>query len=128
MWDNWEKFNGFQVNPGDSTDFLIPTVTAPAVGGVAEGTLCDYMGIPTKVNSLTFNSLHLRAYNLIWNEWFRDENMQDSVIVPTGDGPDTYSNFSLLRRGKRYDYFTSCLPFPQKGPDVTLPLGTSAPV
>ena len=128
VWDNWEKFNGYQVNPGDSVDYVIPTVTAPAVGGVATGDLADYMGIPTQINSLVFNSLHLRAYNLIWNEWFRDENMQHSVTVSTDNGPDTYSNYVLLRRGKRYDYFTSCLPFPQKGPDVTLPLGTAAPI
>ena len=72
------------------------------------------MGIPPGILNLKFNALHFRAYNLIWNEWFRDENMQDSVPVNLGDGPDTYTDYTLLRRGKRYDYFTSCLPFPQK--------------
>ena len=126
VWENWEKFNGYQVDPGDSTSFLVPTITSPAMGGVAEGSLGDYMGVPTKVNSLEYNSLHFRAYNLIWNTWFRDENLQDSVVVDTDDGPDTYTDYVLLKRGKRRDYFTSCLPFPQKGPDVNLPLGTQA--
>lgn len=128
VWDNWERFNGYQRNPGDSTDYTVPQIVAPAEGGVAEGSLGDYMGLPTKVNSLTFNSLHMRAYNLIWNEWFRDENLQDSVVVDVDDGPDTYGDYVLLRRNKRYDYFTSCLPFPQKGPDVSLPLGSTAPL
>lgn len=128
VWNNWQKFNGEQTDPGDSTDYLIPVMAAPATTGYTEMTLGDYMGIPTKVADLEFDSLHMRAYNLIWNEWFRDENLQDSVVVDLDDGPDSASDYVLLRRGKRYDYFTSCLPFPQKGPDVELPLGTTAPV
>jgi len=127
VWDNWQKFNGEQVNPGDSTDYLIPTMTSPA-GGYLNQSLSDYFGIPTQIAGLKHSSLWHRAYNLVWNEWFRDENLQNSVNVPKGDGPDSPANFTLLRRGKRYDYFTSCLPWPQKGPSVELPLGATAPV
>ena len=123
IWDNWEKFCGEQTNPGDSTDYLVPTTTTTATNS----TLYDYFGVPTDV-ALTFNNLCGRAYNLIYNDWFRDENLQDSVTVDKGDGPDTATNYTLLKRGKRHDYFTSALPWPQKGDAVTLPLGTVAPV
>lgn len=123
VWDNWQKFNGEQKNPGDSTDFLIPTLEA---GKHEVGSIADYFGIPTGVSLDKINALPFRAYNLIYNEWFRDENLQDSLEVPTGDGPDPINKYNLVRRGKRHDYFTSCLPWPQKGPGVELPLGATA--
>lgn len=127
VWTNWEKFNGAQDNPGDSTSFVCPTLTAGAAFTV--GSIFDKYGLPTDVaNVPVSNTLPLRAYIKIWNDWFRDENLQNSVALPTDDGPDVQADFTLLKRGRRKDYFTGALPWPQKGSAVSLPLGTSAPV
>ena len=137
IWENFQKFMGEQENPGDSTDFLIPTFVDSAGAGV--GYLADYFGIPTSVKNVSYNILPFRAYWLIWNEWFRDENLQDSAPLCKDDSSKVWflnsvsdpvvNNFHWYEcapRGKRYDYFTSCLPWPQKGPGVELPISTPA--
>jgi hypothetical protein len=127
VWTNFKKMMGEQDNPGDSTDYTVPT-TALTVN--VEGSNYDYLGLPLiSASGPDINNLPLRCLHLIWNEWFRDQNLQNSITVDTDDGPDTFTDYyNVLPRGKRFDYFTQCLPWPQKGTAVDIPLGTDAPV
>lgn len=129
VWDNFQKFFGEQKNPGDSIDFVEPQVDFST--GADVGSIYDYLGVPPSV-SLSQpdwpSALPFRAMNLIYNEWFRDQNLQDSLEVPTGDGPDPIDTYALFKRNKRHDYFTSALPWPQKGPGVEISLGSTAPI
>ena len=132
VWDNWEKFNGEQDDPADTTDYLVPQINIAAGTSIPNQGIYDYMGLPTGVTNTdewSFSSLFIRAYRHIFNEWFRDQNHLAKVSVPRGDGPDDYAEMSgLFNRRKRPDYFTSCLPWPQKGEPVSVPIGVNAPV
>jgi len=128
LFDNFKKMMGEQVDPGDSISYTLPQMTIPG-GGITEASMGHYFGLPLGVATMASpNSLHFRMYNKTYNEWFRDQNVQDSVTVDTGDGPDTLSNYVLLKRGVRYNYFNQMIPSPQKGDAVELPIGSTAPV
>ncbi|WNK12915.1 MAG: major capsid protein [Microvirus sp.] len=127
VWDNWQKFMGEKENPTDVTEYTIPYVQAPT-GGFERGSVYDYLGIPVEVENIKVNALPLRAINLIYNQWFRDQNLISSALTPKGDGPDSYGYYNLYKRAKRPDYFTSCLPWQQKGQPIEINIGNEAPV
>ena len=128
VWDHWEEFQGQQASPNDTIDYLVPQVAAPASTGWTAHSLGDYFGIPTGISGFAANALPFRAYNKIYQEWFRDQNLQDAVPLVSDDTGDLATDYKLRRRGKRHDYFTSCLPWPQKGDSVQLPMTGVAPV
>lgn len=137
-WSHWKQFNGENTESAwiPQTEYEIPQITAPADSGWSVGTIADYLGVPTGVPSLSVSALPFRAYALVMNEWFRDENLSDPLVVPVDDatvaGVNTGTFVTDVAKGglpykaaKYHDYFTSCLPSPQKGPDVLIPSATS---
>lgn len=135
VWEHWKEFNGENTQSAwiPQVEYTIPQITAPLLTGWEIGSIADYLGIPTGVTGFSVNALPIRAYALIMNEWFRDENLQDPLVVPVTDATVAGSNGGTFvtdcakggkpyKAGKYRDYFTSCLPAPQKGPDVTIPV------
>lgn len=126
IWDDWEPF--ITGGPDGNDDSVFPTITMPVSGGAPIGSLADYLGIPTAVNSLEVSALPFRAYNLIFNENFRDQDLVTPVVIDDTSGPDTTTSTSLLQGAWEKDYFTTSRPWEQKGPAITIPIGDEAPI
>lgn len=139
VWNHWKEFCGENTESAwiPETEYNIPQLVSPAADGWKVGTIADYFGIPTGVSGLSVNALPFRAYALIINEWFRDQNLQDPLVVPLDDstvtGVNTGTFVTDVAKGglpyiasKYHDYFTSCLPSPQKGPDVVIPVAQAS--
>ena len=132
LWRNFKKMHGERDNPSDSIAFTVPQVTGQAGSGFPANSLGDYFGLPTAGQwtngTISVSAIPFRAYNRIYNEWFRDQNLQSQAFETVDDAAASFTSYPLRRRGKRHDYFTSCLPWPQKGSDVLLPLGSQVPI
>jgi len=143
LWDSsegsWERFMGAQIDPGDSIDFTVPVLSSSTSASTGEGTMWDYFGLPLQdattgthliPDDYAISAMPWRAYTRIYNDWFRDENLQDSLAELKDNGPDPLNTTpgypNLRKRAKKHDYFSSSLPWPQKGDSVDLPLGTRA--
>lgn len=129
LWDNYRKFTGEKVNPDDNTEYIMPYMTSGS-NGFAYDSLFDYLGMPVEIPNMRIDSgvMYCRAYNAVFNQWYRCEYLQDSVVERKTDSGDLIDDFNILKRNKSSDYITNCLPTPQRGPSVTVPLGNSAPV
>lgn len=119
IWDEFEDF--ITGGPDGLNTSVFPTVTAPS-GGFAVGSLADYLGVPPKVDGLEISALPFRAYNLIYNEWYRDQDLETEILLSTDSGPDTETALDLMRGDWERDIFTTARPWPQKGLDVTVPV------
>lgn len=125
----WEDFEDFITGgPDGMDDSVFPTITMPAEGGAVVGSLADYLGIPTGVNSLSVSALPFRAYAMIFNEWYRDQDLVTPLALSTAAGVDTTTSTALQNVAWEKDYFTSARPWEQKGPSITVPIGSTAPI